>query len=201
MKNKIPIILIYNRLLIGLIIIPLSFLQIDHYQFFAITLLIIGLLTDIFDGIVARHLGISTENLRRSDSTVDQIFFVCFVIACYIQFPIFFEINATKIAIILGMEALTYVVSFIKFKKEIATHSIGAKIWTLFLFAMLIEVIFHCESVTLFYFCFWVGILTRIEIIAIILILKNWTHDIPTFFHALKLRQGKEIKRNKLFNG
>jgi CDP-diacylglycerol--glycerol-3-phosphate 3-phosphatidyltransferase len=103
--------------------------------------------------------------------------------------------------ILVATEALTYLLCFLKFKKEIATHSIGAKIWTLLLCASLIEVMLQCQSGLLFMLCFWVGIVTRLEIAGIILALKEWTNDVPTFYHALKLRKGKEIKRNKLFNG
>jgi CDP-diacylglycerol--glycerol-3-phosphate 3-phosphatidyltransferase len=106
-----------------------------------------------------------------------------------------------EIGIILAIEALAYFVCFVKFKKEIAFHSIGAKIWSLFLFALLIQITFTCSSNMLFQLVFWIGIITRLEIIAITLILKNWTNDIPTFYHALQLRKGKDIKRNKLFNG
>ncbi len=103
--------------------------------------------------------------------------------------------------ILIGFEILTYLASFVKFKKEIATHSIGAKIWTLFLFATLVEIILKCNSILLFNVCFWFGLLTRLEIIGIILILKKWTNDVPSIYHAYLLKQGKEISRNKLFNG
>ncbi len=199
--KKLPLILIYSRLAIGLIIILLSLLRIDHYAFFAITLLTIGLLTDIFDGIIARRLNISTQLLRRLDSAIDQVFFISVALATYIQCPGFFRTNAAKLIILFGFEALTYLVSFLKFRKEIATHSIGAKIWTLLLFATLIQIIVQCNSGILFNCCFWIGLLTRLEIIAIILTLKKWTNDVPTIYHAIQLRQGKEIKRHKIFNG
>jgi phosphatidylglycerophosphate synthase len=201
MKKHIPILLILSRLLIGLIIIGLSLLHINNYKIIAISLLIFGLLTDIFDGIIARQLNISTQKLRRLDSTIDQIFFISFAIAIYIQCPDFFNSNVVRLSILLGLEILTYIISYIKFKKEIATHSIGAKIWALILFATLIQLILQCESIILFNFCFWIGLITRFEIIAIILTLKNWTNDVPSIYHAIKLRKGKEIKRNKLFNG
>jgi phosphatidylglycerophosphate synthase len=184
-----------------LIIIALSLLHINNYKVIAILLLIFGLLTDIFDGIIARQLNISTQKLRRLDSTIDQIFFMSFAIATYIQCREFFNSNVVKLSILLGFEILTYIISYIKFKKEIATHSIGAKIWTLILFATLIQLILQCESIILFNFCFWIGLITRFEIIAIILTLKNWTNDVPSIYHTVKLRKGKEIKRNKLFNG
>ncbi|HSD14714.1 MAG TPA: CDP-alcohol phosphatidyltransferase family protein [Flavobacterium sp.] len=201
MKHQIPKALIFSRLIIGFAIIAFSCFHIDNYEIVAITLLTIGLLTDIFDGIVARQLNISTQKLRRLDSTVDQVFFVSVAVATYIQCPDFFASNVLKLTLLIGVEALTYVVSFLKFRKEIATHSIGAKIWTLFLFATLIQIMMQCESTILFDICFWLGILTRLEIIAIILTLKEWTTDVPSFYHALQLRQGKNIKRHKMFNG
>ncbi|MDI3321192.1 CDP-alcohol phosphatidyltransferase family protein [Pinibacter soli] len=201
MKTKIPALLIYLRLVIGLILIFLSCLHFDGYKTTAIILLTTGLLTDIFDGIIARQLKISTQKLRRLDSTIDQIFFISVAIATYIQCPDFFKSNAVKLGILIMFEALTYLVSFLKFKKEIATHSIGAKVWTLLLFATLIQVIVQCQSTILFNILFWVGLLTRIEIAAIILALKNWTNDVPSFYHALKLSRGEEIKRHKMFNG
>lgn len=201
MKSKIPGSLIFSRLIIGFIIIFLSVIKIENYQIITVILLSIGLLTDIFDGIIARHLNISTQKLRRLDSTVDQIFFISVGVAAYIQCPDFFKTNAYKIIILAGSEALIYLVSFLKFRKEVATHSIGAKIWTLFLFGTLIQIILQCQSVILFNLCFWVGLLTRAEIIAILFILKTWTNDVPSVYHAIQLRKGKTIKKNKLFNG
>ncbi|CAI8869850.1 CDP-alcohol phosphatidyltransferase family protein [Chryseobacterium sp. IT-36CA2] len=200
MKSKIPDILIFSRLIIGFIIIGLSLLKIENYQIITVILLSIGLLTDIFDGIIARHLNVSTQKLRRLDSTVDQIFFISVGVAVYIMCPEFFEANAFKIIILVGAEALIYLVSFLKFRKEVATHSIGAKIWTLLLFGTLIQVILQCQSVILFNLCFWVGLLTRAEIIAILFILKTWTNDVPSVFHSIQLRKGKVIKKSKIFN-
>ncbi|MEJ5992953.1 CDP-alcohol phosphatidyltransferase family protein [Pedobacter sp. Du54] len=200
-RYKIPIILIYSRLFLGLLAILLSALNIKNYPFIAFGILTLGFLTDVFDGIIARKFNISTPKLRRLDSTIDVVFFLSISIATYLQCSVFFTANATKVWILLAFEALTYTISYFKFKKEIATHSIGAKIWTLFLFATLVEVIFQCQSILLFNLCFWIGLITRLEIICIIVAIKKWTNDVPTFYHALQLRKGKEIKRNKLLNG
>jgi len=201
MLQKIPIALIYLRLILGFIVLYLSYIKIEHYNYIAILLITIGLLSDIFDGILARKLNVSTKLLRRLDSSIDQIFFICVIVATYLQYPLFFKENWIWLILLISSEVLTYVVSFIKFKKEIATHSIGAKIWTLFLFTTLVEITYSGNSVVLFQLCFWIGIITRLEIIAIILILKKWTNDVPSIFAAIRLRKGKEIRRNKLFNG
>jgi len=201
MIKKIPIALIYLRLILGFIVLYLSYIKIEHYNYIAILLITIGLLSDIFDGILARKLNVASKLLRRLDSSIDQIFFICVIVATYLQYPLFFKENWIWLILLISSEVLTYVVSFIKFKKEIATHSIGAKIWTLFLFTTLVEITYSGNSVVLFQLCFWIGIITRLEIIAIILILKKWTNDVPSIFAAIRLRKGKEIRRNKLFNG
>jgi phosphatidylglycerophosphate synthase len=200
MKRHIPLILIISRLVIGFVIIALALFPIDNHRSIIIALLTIGLLTDIFDGIVARRLGIATQKIRRLDSSVDQVFFVSVGIAAYIRCPVFFQEKAVMLIILLSTEALTYLVSYLKFKKEIATHSIGAKIWTLILFATLVQIIWKCESGIIFFICFWIGVITRLEIVAIILILKNWTNDVPSVYHAMQLRKGNNINRNKMFN-
>lgn len=200
MKRHIPNILIVSRLAIGFIIIALAIFPDDSYRMAILALLTIGLLTDIFDGIIARRLGIATERIRRLDSSVDQVFFISAGIATYLLCPGFFERNGVKLILLLSVEALTYIISFLKFRKEIATHSWGAKFWTLILFATLVQIVLTCDSTVLFEICFWVGILTRLEIVGIILALKSWTNDVPTLYHAIRLRNNKEIKRYKMFN-
>ena len=105
--KHIPALLIFSRLAIGVLIIVLSVLQINHYNAIAISLLTIGLLTDIVDGIIARRLNISTQKLRRLDSSVDQVFFICVAIATYIQCPVFFKENALRLILLFSFEGFT----------------------------------------------------------------------------------------------
>lgn len=199
--KKIPITLIYSRIFIGIILCALAFYHVPGYEVYAIVLLVTGLLTDIFDGIIARRLSISSEKLRRLDSVADQIFWILIAVATFIECPDFFKQHATELIILFSVEASTYLISYLKFRKEVATHAISSKIWTLILFATLIQVMATCSSEILFQVCFYTGIVTRFEIIAIILILRTWTNDVPSVYHALLLRKGKAIKRHKLFNG
>ncbi len=201
MKKSIPYLLIYFRLFAGLLIIGLSFQAASWFSGGAIILLSAGLLSDIADGIVARYLGVSSEKLRRLDSSVDQVFFISVCVATYIRCPQFFIEKQQQLLILLAAEAACYLICFLKFRKEVATHSIGAKLWTLSLFATLVQLILQCQSGLLFAICFWLGLITRLEIAAIILVLKKWANDVPTLFHAFKLRNNKAIRRHKLFNG
>jgi len=199
--RKIPLLLICFRLLIGIFLVVFSLSSASLFIPVAIILITVGLLSDVFDGIIARRLNVSTTVLRRLDSIVDQIFWISKAVACYIRYPDLFRINQTKIIILVATELLTYVVCFIKFKKEVATHAISSKLWTLLLFATLIQLIATSSSTILFNICFVVGLITRLEIIIILLLIRQWTNDVPSVYHAFLLRKGKTITRNKLFNG
>ena len=199
--TTIPIGLIYSRLLIGLLLVGLSYYHAPHYGVVAVVLLLTGVLTDVFDGIIARQLGVSTQRLRRLDSTIDQIFWLLVVLATYLACPSFFSENGWQLGLLLGPEVLTYAASFLKFKKEVATHSFAAKAWVLVSFAALVQVSLSCRAGWLFQLSFVVGVLSQLEVIGIMLVLKTWANDVPTLYHAIQLRQGKEIKRHKLFHG
>lgn len=200
-KNSIPISLIYLRILIGIVLLVISVLHIECSVFIPVSLFTIGLLSDVFDGIIARRLGISSEYLRRMDSAADQVFWVLVATSVVITFPDFLKDHWIKLVLLIAIESLTYAVSYAKFGKEVATHAISSKIWTLIMFATLVQVMIIGNSNVLFEICFYTGILTRIEIVVILLLLRNWTNDVPSVFHAVRLRQVRVISRNKLFNG
>lgn len=199
MKNKIPAALIWFRLLAGLLIVWQAFTDADRE--WIVLLMTSGLLSDIFDGIIARRLNISTQTLRRLDSSVDQVFWLCIVVATYIIAPGFYKDNWVSIVILLSAEALCYVVCYLRFRKEVATHAIASKIWTLILFATLVDIVLNSTSAFWFQLCFYTGLLTRLEVLSILLLIRGWTNDVPSVYHAILLRNGKPIKRNKMFNG
>lgn len=199
MKNKIPAALIWFRLLAGLLIVLLAYT--DAPRWWIVLLMTAGLLSDIFDGIIARRLNISTQTLRRLDSSVDQVFWLCILVATYLLAPAFYWENKVSIIVLLCAEALCYLVCYLRFRKEVATHAIASKIWTLILFATLVDIVLNGTSHFWFQLCFYAGMITRLEVMLILAIIRQWTNDVPSVYHAILLRNGKPIKRNKIFNG
>src|SRR4051812_47985852 len=112
MRN-IPKALIYLRLILGVSILIVSLLHIDYFRVVIISLFTLGLLSDIFDGIIARRLNVSTERIRRLDSTIDQIFWILVAASVFISFPNFFYEHSVKLLVLIGVETMTYVISFI----------------------------------------------------------------------------------------
>ena len=201
MKNKIPQLLIFFRLILGPIMILLTHKFGTLIRFELVFLILLGLISDIFDGIIARKLEISSENLRRLDSQVDVVFWLCVGICAWILHPeIIYEFRYF-IVIVFLMEALTYVFSFIKFRKETCTHALLSKLWGLSLCVVFLSIIGFGYGGIAVCSCGILGIIGHLDVYLIIYFLPKWQHDIPSCYHAFLIKKGIPIKRNKLFNG
>ncbi|MFT5723560.1 MAG: hypothetical protein ACI9JN_000674 [Bacteroidia bacterium] len=91
-------------------------------------------------------------------------------------------------------------ISFLKFKKTIATHSILAKLWTINLLLFLIDLCLNHTSSVAFWICIVLGLISRLEIIGIITLLKKWTTDVPSIRQVKKINRGENIPKSKLLN-
>jgi phosphatidylglycerophosphate synthase len=200
--RKIPMALILSRIIIGILIVILSlYSKISDYRKIIAFLIVIGFLTDFFDGYLARLLGISTQHLRRLDTLVDRIFWLLVLYAVWLISANFLMDRFYLILLVLGLEGLNYLISFLRFRKEISTHAILSKFWAITLLLGFCDLILNEKSVYLFDISLFFGIISRIDTGLIMLILPRWDHDIPSFYHAILIRQGKTITRSKLFNG
>lgn len=202
MIRNIPIALVYSRVVAAVILLLLCwFGDSTLYRYWVVSLIVYGVVSDFFDGFIARCIGVSEEKLRRLDSSVDQVFWLSVALGSYWLVSEFYRDNWIKIAILVMSEVMAYAISFFRFRKEVATHAIASKLWVLTLLVFFIDLILNSSATWSFHVCFWVGIVTRIEIISILLLLKEWVNDVPSIYHAIQLGKGKSIKRNKIFNG
>lgn len=199
--KHIPFLLILSRLVLAVLFLLLLWIDIPREQLVVSGLIILGLLTDVFDGIIARKLQISTKALRVWDSNIDQIFWASTLLyAFYFNFD-FLKQHWFWITVVLVLEGLAYLISYLRFKRTIATHAISAKIWTISLLVFIVDLILHQDSTIAYWTCIGLGILSRIELILITSLLREWATDIPTVFNVSKINRNEPIKRNKWFNG
>jgi CDP-diacylglycerol--glycerol-3-phosphate 3-phosphatidyltransferase len=199
--KKVPLLLILLRLLLGPIMIWIAYSNSKSVRVILVCLMIVGLLSDVFDGIIARKTGTSSEKIRRMDSQTDLIFWLCVCWCSWILNPEIIIDNKYSIILIFIMEALTYVFSIAKFGKETCTHALLSKLWGITLLIAFISIIgFGYGGISLFLAVFF-GIIGHIDVYLIIYFLPKWTHDVPSSYHAYLIKKGKTIKKNKLFNG
>jgi cardiolipin synthase (CMP-forming) len=198
---NLPKALILFRLLLAPIIIALAYYLGENSRSIIVVLMYLGLISDIFDGIIARKQNLSNAALRRFDSQTDMVFWLSIGISTWILYPKLISDNSSVIWSILAMEVACYVISLIKFKKETCTHAFLSKIWGLTLLAAFTSLIGFNHAGIPFYTAIVMGLISHIDRILITLILPEWTHDIPSAYHAYLIRKGIPFKRNELLNG
>ena len=84
--------------------------------------MIVAVLSDYFDGVTARRLGVATANLRRLDSIVDTIFYVVAISVAWVLHPESIQKYTVALVILILLEIFRYAFDFIKFKREASYH-------------------------------------------------------------------------------
>ncbi|ASK30412.1 CDP-alcohol phosphatidyltransferase [Chryseobacterium sp. T16E-39] len=198
--KKLPYLLILIRFLIAPTVLLLSYFKNEDSRNLILILMYIGLLTDIFDGIIARKTGVSSEKLRRLDSQTDLVFWLSLGFSSYLLNPELIKKEWTGILLIFIMEALCYIVSIWKFGKETCTHAFLAKMWGLSLLIAFTYLIGFQETGWAFYLTVVLGLISHVDVILIVLLLPKWQYDVPSSYHAWKIRMGKQRKKTIFFN-
>lgn len=196
-----PYLLILFRLVLGPIMICLTYNPVNHLRMILVVLIFLGLLSDIFDGIIARKTGVSSEKLRRMDSQTDLIFWLCVGWCTWLLNPEIIISNKYSIALIFIMEALTYAFSIAKFGKETCTHAFLSKLWGITLLIAFVSMIGFAYGGVSIFLAVLFGIIGHVDVYLIIYFLPKWTHDVPSSYHAYLIKKGKPFKKHKWLNG
>ena len=150
--------------------------------------LVAAFLSDLFDGIVARRLGVATPGLRRLDSIADSIFYVAALLAAWHLHPAALRDHAAALAALGVLELARYVFDLRKFGKEASYHMWSSKLWGLALFAGFFALLVFGEERVFVAAAIWIGIVADVEGLAISWTLREWRTDVPTLWHALRRR-------------
>ncbi len=182
------------------VIVTLTVFEYPNSKWVVLVLLYAGVLADVFDGIIARRLNISTENFRLLDTLFDLLFYLAVFLFIFSTNSQEIERNVSLILGVLSLEFLMYALSLFRFNKLPSPHAILSKFWGLYLVVEFTLLILGIGG-NHFTIALAIGMFIHFDRILIYALLKKWDHDIPSSYHALLLRNGKPIKRSKLFNG
>jgi CDP-diacylglycerol---glycerol-3-phosphate 3-phosphatidyltransferase len=197
--TPLPYALIGLRLLCAPAMLALAWFYPEQRHILVI-LLWIGVISDIFDGIIARHCGCQTEHLRRCDSQADTVFWLSALgSAALLDGPQLWG-QRWAIALMLGMHLTCYLVSWLRFGKENCTHAFLSKLWALTLLVAFSYLLGAGETQPWFLVAVGMGVIAHLDVIAITLLLPSWQHDVPSSYHAWLSRRGVCYRKHKLLN-
>ena len=186
--NHLPLALTALRVVLAPIIVLLAIMQPSPIAFGVC--LIIAFLSDVFDGIFARRLNVATPNLRRLDSIADSIFYLCATFAAWKLYPTVITEHMLALILLGALEAARYIFDLRKFGREASYHMWSSKLWGVALFAGFFSLLALGASGIAVSAAIYIGIIADIEGLAISVILTEWKTDVPSFIHAIRLRNG-----------
>jgi len=151
--------------------------------------ILVALVSDIYDGRIARHYGVATEALRRYDSICDTIFYLSIAVSAWILERAALVAVAKLLITLAVLEVVRYAFDFVKFRREASYHMWSAKVWGLFLAFSSCALLGWGIGGPLLRTTLIIGIISDLEGLAISIVLPTWTHDVPTILHAMRLRE------------
>jgi phosphatidylglycerophosphate synthase len=151
-------------------------------------LVVTALVSDIFDGVLARRWQCDTAKVRLFDSMADTVFYVCAAIALWIRVPQVWQANAGLLAVLVGLELARFGLDFAKFGKLASYHSYLAKFWGLVMASAVVMVFTFSRTSVLIPLALGLGIACDVEGLAMSLMLPAWRKDVSTLRVAWQLR-------------
>ncbi|MBZ4190122.1 CDP-alcohol phosphatidyltransferase family protein [Niabella beijingensis] len=198
-KKSIPFALILFRLLLAPVML-LWTLQTHKSGWFLVVCLWAGLLSDIFDGIIARHLGVADNRLRKWDAWVDIVFWLTAGCCIWILNGGLFQDHVAWIVLLFILEPVSDLINYFKFRKSGCAHNWLSKLWGLVLLVTFTLFLAGKTPLVWFRVCLVLGVVSQLDRIIISSLLPRPECDIPSCYHAWLRKKGKPFKRYKLFN-
>ncbi|ESQ92996.1 CDP-alcohol phosphatidyltransferase [Asticcacaulis sp. AC460] len=187
--RHLPFALILFRLVAGPVLLAVAGFKPAGAAVICAVLLALGVLSDIFDGVIARRLNIVTDSLRLWDSRCDVVFWLSVAISLHMLHPDIWQVTCIMLAALGLMEATTHLISYVRFGREASTHHLLSKIFCLFLWALASQIYLTGETGWLFWLTLAVGIVSQLEAMAIMLVVPAWQVDVKGLKAALALRR------------
>lgn len=182
-----PFALTTLRLILGPLAVVIAQRGWSHIYF--APLLIVATLSDIYDGVLARRLGVATPALRRYDSVTDVIFYLCVLYAGWIMRKAAIEAHWLPITLLVISELVTIVVSLIKFGLMPATHTYLAKCYGLCLLACCTAMLAFDASAASITLLAIIAVAANLEITAILVMSTTAPVDIKSVFTMRQQRR------------
>lgn len=146
----------------------------------------IALLSDIFDGILARRWGVVSVLMRRADGWADLAF-----VLSYTAFVLIFryEVLAPVLWAIIAIgvyKGISTAHDFMRYGRGAAFHFWSAKLWALPYYAVLFELLVGHEDLWFFWPTIGMGVIAITEEFIAVRLIPVWMQDQPNVFAAFK---------------
>jgi len=181
----VPTLLVASRVVLAPVI---AWLLVAHHATLAGWLYIAAVISDIYDGVIARRLGVVTLRLRLADGCADMWLFACLIFGLWTGYRALVTPLAWPFGTAIVLQILSWAFCFWRFGKMTSYHSLLAKLTALALLAGVLGLLF-AETPVLLAVALWIFVLNVLEEIAMTAVLRRYHHDVWNLSAALKSRR------------
>ena len=185
--QAIPLLLVRLRLALGPVVLVLALMH--AWGALIAFLMIAATLSDVFDGVLARRWGISTESLRVADSRTDAVYNLSTVAALFCIYPQVFAANRIGFLFVGCLEAATNVFDRIKYGRPCSHHAYSAKAWAASYCVFATALLGFGRAQPYAAICIFLGVVNNVEGIIMRTIMLRWVHDVSGIPAALCIRR------------
>ena len=153
------------------------------------SMVVAALLSDIFDGVLARRWKCDTAAVRLFDSMADTVFYLGVAFALWTGHPQLFRAHLALFATLFSLEAMRFAVDFVRFGKPASYHSYLAKSWGLVMAITVVAAFTTRHADWLVVATLTLGVLCDLEGLAMSTVLPAWQKDIKTLRAAWRIRK------------
>jgi CDP-diacylglycerol--glycerol-3-phosphate 3-phosphatidyltransferase len=154
-------------------------------------ILIIATLSDIYDGILARRLGVATSWLRRYDSITDVIYYLFILYCTWLVRNAAIKSHWLPISLLVVSELATILLSIIRFGVLPATHTYMAKCYGLCLLGCCLGFLAFNAPGWIITVLAVIGVTANSEISVILLMAKVAPVDVKSIFSRRHPQEGQ----------
>jgi len=151
-------------------------------------MIVAALLSDIFDGVLARRWKCDTAAMRLFDSMADTVFYLGVAAALWMGHRDVLHGHAWLLGGLLSLEAARFAFDFAKFGKPASYHSYLAKTWGLVMAIAVTASFANGRGGWLIAVALVLGIACNVEGLAMSVVLPMWCKDVKTLSAALRIR-------------
>jgi len=153
------------------------------------SVILVAFVSDYFDGVIARRVGVASAELRHFDSRADLVFYATAAWAVWRLEPEVVRAIAVPALIVIGLDVVRHIFDFAKFGKDAAYHAWSSKAWGVSLALALVLLMGFGIAWPFVWIAVVLGMIAQVEGLLISATLTTWTHDVPSLFHAAKMRK------------
>jgi CDP-diacylglycerol--glycerol-3-phosphate 3-phosphatidyltransferase len=150
-------------------------------------ILLAAFVSDVFDGVVARRLGIATPGLRQADTLVDTGFYAAAAVALWVAVPAAFDAAGLPLALIIAIHVSRTTFELTKYGRIASYHMWSSKALGVLLVTAMTTVFLTGRPSVLVLVALWFAVANELEGFFASAILPTWTADVPSAMRAYRL--------------